>query len=238
MEPFPIAYMPTTTPPCFTLRSRRETGTIETANIRHVERWQTDAPALQNSRRDVSGTERYSDMNPTPSRLYRENLLQSQPFVVPAADSEQVRKTIALNDQVNQTLSTIQSYRDKLSVATSKKDPIAQSTLKGLLTIPEETYRILLTRQKQIQIDTLSENPYFEKYDVASDSRNIIRELRGSVSEDVVDRGVRQSQLLLRREMENRWLPGNYAENAGIDSLSAYELMRPRMNNQNRIYRS
>ena len=237
MQPFPIAYMPTITPPCFTLRSRRETGTIETANVRHVERWQTDSPAVQYSRRDVSGTVWYLDMNPTPSRLYRENLLQSQPFVVPAADSEQVRKTIALNDQVNQTLSTIQSYRDQLSFATTRKDLVAQSTFKGLLKIPEETYRILLTRQKQIQIDTLSENPYFEKYDVASDSRNIVRELRGSVSEDIVDRGVRQSQLLLRREMENRWLPTGYAEETGIDSLSAYELMRPRMNNQTRNYR-
>lgn len=237
MQPFPIAYMPTITPPCFTLRSRRETGTIETANVRHVERWQTDSPSMQYSRRDVSGTVWYLDMNPTPSRLYRENLLQSQPFVVPSADSEQVRKTIALNDQVNQTLSTIQSLRDKLSFAASKRDLVAQSTLKGQLVIPEETYRILLTRQKQIQIDTLSDNPYFEKYDVASDSRNIVRELRGSVSEDVVDRGVAQSQKLLRRELESRWLPENYAENEGIDSLSAYELMRPRMNNQARTYR-
>lgn len=237
MQPFPIAYMPTITPPCFTLRSRRETGTVETANVRHVERWQTDSPSLLNARRDVNATERYSDMNPTPSRLYRENLNQSQPFVVPAADSEQVRKTIALNDQVNQTLSTIQSYRDTLSLAISRKDLVGQSTLKGLLVIPEETYRILLTRQKQIQIDTLSENPYFEKYDVASDSRNIVRELRGSVSEDVVDRGIAQSQKLLRRELESRWLPGNYAEEAGIDSLSAYDLMRPRMNNQTRNYR-
>ena len=237
MQPFPIAYMPTITPPCFTLRSRRETGTVETANVRHVERWQTDSPSLLNARRDVNATERYSDMNPTPSRLYRENLNQSQPFVVPSADSEQVRKTIALNDQVNQTLSTIQSYRDTLSLAISRKDLVGQSTLKGLLVIPEETYRILLTRQKQIQIDTLGENPYFEKYDVASDSRNIVRELRGSVSEDVVDRGIAQSQKLLRRELESRWLPGNYAEDAGIDSLSAYDLMRPRMNNQTRNYR-
>jgi hypothetical protein len=237
MQPFPIAYMPTITPPCFTLRSRRETGTIETANVRHVERWQTDSPAVQYSRRDVSGTVWYLDMNPTPSRLYRENLLQSQPFVVPAADSEQVRRTVALNDQVNQSLSTIQSLRDKLSYATSRRDLISQSTFKGLLVIPEETYKILLTRQKQIQIDTLSENPYFEKYDVASDSRNIVRELRGSVTEDVVDRGVAQSQKLLRRELESRWLPANYSENQGIDSLSAYELMRPRMNHQERMYR-
>jgi hypothetical protein len=237
MQPFPIAYIPTITPPCFTLRSRRETGTIETANVRHVERWQTDSPAVQYSRRDVSGTVWYLDMNPTPSRLYRENLLQSQPFVVPSADSEQVRRTIQLNDQVTQTLSTIQNLRDQLSFAVARKDLVAQSTLKGKLVIPEETYRILLTRQKQIQIDTLSENPYFEKYDVASDSRNIVRELRGSVSEDVTDKGVAQSQKLLRRELESRWLPSNYAENQGIDSLSAFELMRPRMNNQTRTYR-
>jgi hypothetical protein len=237
MQPFPIAYMPTTTPPCFTLRSRRETGTIETANVRHVERWQTDSPSLQYSRRDVGGSLRYFDMNATPSRLYRENLLQSQPYVVPSADSEQVKKTVALNDQVTQTLSTIQKYRDTLSIAISKRDTVTQSTMKGLLVIPEETYRILLTRQTQIQTDTLSENPYFEKYDVASDSRNIVRELRGSVSEDVVDRGVRQSQLLLRRELENRWLPSNYAENEGIDNLSAYELMKPRINNDKRTYR-
>ena len=175
-------------------------------------------------------------MNPSPSRLYRENLSQSQPYVVPAADSEEVRKTLALNHQITQSLSTIQSYRDKLSVAVMKRDLVGQSTLKGQLVIPEETYRILLTRQTQLQIDTLSDNPYFDKYDVASDSRNIVRELRGSVSEDVVDRGVAQSQKLIRRELESRWLPANYAENQGIDSLSAYELMRPRMNKQEKIY--
>jgi len=237
MQPFPIAYMPTITPPCFTLRSRRETGTIETANVRHVERWQTDAPSLQNSLRNVEGTERYMDMNPTPSRLYRENLQQSQPYVVPAANSEQVRKTLILEQQVSQTLSTIQTLRDQLSVAVQRKDLVAQSSLKGQLVIPGETYSILLARQKQLQIDTLSDNPYFDKYDVASDSRNIVRELRASVTEDVVDRGVAQSQKLLRRELESRWLPASYAENQGIDSLSAYELMRPRMNKQERVYR-
>ncbi len=234
MQPIPIAYMPTITPPCFTLRSRRETNTIETANARHVERWQTDAPAIQPLRRDISGLIFYMDMNPTASRLYREDLRQSQPFVVPSADSEQVRKTISLNDDANRSLSTIQGYTNMLA---KTSDPVAQSTLRGNIALQQELYKLLLTRMKQIQIDTLSDNPYFEKYDVASDSRNIVRELRASVTEDVVDRGVRESQLLLRREMENRWLPANYAEVQGIDQLSAYELMRPRTNNMGRNYR-
>lgn len=233
MQPIPIAYMPTITPPCFTLRSRRETNTIETANARHVERWQTDAPAIQPLRRDISGLIFYMDMNPTASRLYREDLRQSQPFVVPSADSEQVRKTISLNDDANRALSTIQGYTNMLA---KTSDPVSQSTLRGNIVLQQELYKLLLTRMKQIQIDTLSDNPYFEKYDVASDSRNIVRELRASVTEDVVDRGVRESQLLLRREMENRWLPANYAEVQGIDQLSAYELMRPRMNKQEKQY--
>jgi hypothetical protein len=95
----------------------------------------------------------------------------------------------------------------------------------------------LTLAQKQIQVDTLAANPYFDKYDIATDSRNVVREMRAVVNEDVVDRGVRESQKLIRRELENRWLPANYAEVQGIDTLSAYELMKPRTNNNEKVYR-
>lgn len=232
MQPIPIVSIPTLTPPCFTLRSRRETGTIETANVRHVERWQTDAPLYN----QPAGSVQYMDMNPTPSRLYRENLQQSQPFVVPTANSDQVRRTLALNTKVTESLSSIQGLSTELQKAVNTKNLQAQSTLKYNLAMKQDIYKLLLQEQKQIQTDTLSENPYFEKYDVASDSRNIVRELRASVSEDVVDRGVVQSQRLLRRELESRWLPANFAETQGIDRLSAYELMKPKTNNQQRVY--
>ena len=101
----------------------------------------------------------------------------------------------------------------------------------------QEIYKLLISQKKAIEIDTLSQNPYFEKYDVAGDSRNIMRELRGSVKEDIVDKGIRESQKLLRRELESRWMPARWAENAGIDNLSAYELMRPKFNEQARTYR-
>jgi hypothetical protein len=56
------------------------------------------------------------------------------------------------------------------------------------------------------------------------------------VSEDIRDRGVRESQLLLRREMDSRWVPQGYAQDKGLDSLSAFELMRPKITDMNKDY--
>jgi len=220
MQPFPIAFEPTNLTPCMTLRSRREANIFDTTNSRLVEHWQTDGPSMQNSQRDVSGVAWWMDMNPTPSRQYRESVLQSQPFVPPGANSPEVKKTLELNQKINDALMQVQNAKTKeqLSVARSK-------------------YQTLLQEQSQLQVDTLAENPYFKKYDVAGDSRNIIRELRGAVTEDVVDRGVRESQKMLAREMENRWLPAKYAENNGLDQLTTLELMRPKLNDMRKNYR-
>lgn len=230
MYPTPLKYEPTNLTPCFILRSRREVNTMDSTNSRMVNHWQTDAPQIQISRRDVSGAIFYMDMNATPSRLYREDLRQSQPFVIPSGESEQVRKTVAINDKINQSLSTIQGL-DYLMGGKSET-----STIKGMREKENDKYQLLLAEQKYIQTNSLSDNPYFNKYDVASDSRNIVRELRAAVSEDVVDRGIRESQRLLQREMESRWTPQGYAAEKGIDSLSAFELMRPKMNNMVKKY--
>ena len=248
MYPTPLPYEPTNLTPCFILRSRREANTIDSANSRMVNHWQTDDPQIQISRRDISGAIFYMDMNPTSSRLYREDLRQSQPFVIPSGESEQVRKTVSINDKINQTLSTIQGldnmyqasvkgvgYGDLMSGLPSKISA-GSSTIKGMRDAQNDKYRLLLAEQKYIQTDSLSDNPYFNKYDVASDSRNIVRELRAAVSEDIVDRGVRESQRLLQREMDSRWTPQGFAAEKGIDSLSAFELMRPKMNNMIKRY--
>lgn len=185
------------------------------------------------------------DMNPTPSRLYREDIRQSQPFVVPSGSSDVEKKTLKLGDQINQSLSTIQGL--KYQYQTSIKDIPYSQILQGnigtvsknistAITKQENDYKFLLAQQKLLQVDTLSDNPYFDKYDVASDSRNIVRELRGTVSEDIRDRGVRESQLLLRREMDSRWIPQGYAQDKGLDSLSAFELMRPKITDMNKDY--
>ena len=231
MQRYP-AYTPSIPPPCFSLRSRRETNTTDTANSRLAEHWQTDSPALMNSHRDVKGVSRYVDTNAISSRLYREDMRQSQPYVVPSADSEQVKQEQAIERQIQLVLASIQTLRGQL---TSNPD---DALLVQQLSVKQTLYNLLLTQQKQFSIDALGRNPYFEKYDVAGDSRNIVRELRNSVTEDVVDRGVKESQKLLRREMESRWIPANFADKEGIDSLAAYDLMRPKYNQQEKVYRN
>jgi hypothetical protein len=248
--PLYVPYEPTKIMPCFELRSRRELNTFDAVNSRLVNHWQTDAPQIQVARRDLSGAIFHMDMNPTPSRLYREDIRQSQPFVVPSGvvpsgNSSVEKKTLKLGDQINLSLSTIQGL--KYQYETSIKDIPYGQLLQGnigtigknistAITKQENEYKFLLAQQKLLQVDTLSDNPYFDKYDVASDSRNIIRELRGTVSEDIRDRGVRESQLLLRREMDSRWIPQGYAQDKGLDSLSAFELMRPKITDMNKDY--
>jgi hypothetical protein len=228
MQPFPIPFEPTNLTPCFTLRSRREVNTFDSVNTRLVEHWQTDAPSLQFSRRDVSGVAWWMDMNPTPSRLYREDLRQSQPYVVPAANTPEVRKTVELGDKISQTL---------LAIQTLQKKPLTP-TIKSQLNQLQELYTLYLQEQKQIQVDTMTQNPYFDKYDPAGDSRNVVRELRGAVSEDIVDRGLLQSQRLLTREFDsNRWIPQGTSQKQGIDQLTAFELMRPTVDNININYK-
>jgi hypothetical protein len=235
MQFYPTDAVTSIPPPSFSARSRRETNTIDTTNARYVEHWQTDTPALMTSFRSSNGGVEYVDTNAIPSRLYREDMRQAQPYVPPSVDSDQVKQELAMDRQVSLTLQSINDLGVQIA-ATS--DPQTRGQLKQQLEIKQNIYKLLLTQRKQLSIDSMGQNPYFEKYDVAGDSRNIVRELRSSVSEDVVDRGTKESQKLLRREMESRWVPANYAESRGIDSLEAYDLMRPRYNQQDKIYRN
>lgn len=234
MQPFPLEYEPTNLVPCMTIRSRVEARTFDTTNTRLVEHWQTDSPSLQYTRRDVSGAIFYMDMQPTPSRLYREELRTSPTYQIPSAASKEVRATLDLNQAVTNKLIEIQNIGVQLNKTVGAT---AIASLKKQLAKNQDEYQTLLLRQKQIQTDTLSDNPYFNKYDVGGDPRNIVRELRGTVSEDIVDRGITESRSFLKREFESRWLPPQYAEQEGLDSLTAFELMRPRTNDNSRVYR-
>ena len=225
MEPYFPAYMPEIPYPCFSLRSRRETNTIDTANTRLHEHQQNDVPMNKGK---IGGIDEYQDMNPIPSRLYREDMRPAQPYVIPTLNPAQVEEEANLDRNIQGALSEIQ----RLEASASKRGAAGDKELK----LQQELYRVLLLRKKQSSIDSLTKNPYFEKYDVEGDTRNIIRELRSSVYEDITDRGTAESQKLLRRGMENRWVPARFAESQGLDSLSAYELMRPKFNKQEKTY--
>jgi len=213
--------------PQFTLRSRKEVHTKDSANSRLVEHWQTDTPDLTYSKRKENNL-LYMDTNGLPSRLYREDMRQSQPFV---PDHSPISM-----DEINATLSIIQTLGLQIS---KTRDPNQLSALNNKLDQQQEIYALLIQKNRLIQADSLSQNPYFTKYDVTNDSRNVIRELRSAVSEDITDRGIAESQKLLKREFENRWLPHTEFNNSikQIDSLEAFDLMRPSFNNMSKTYR-
>jgi hypothetical protein len=223
MQPFPIPYEPTNLVSCFTLRNRREDHPIETTNARLIEHWQTDAPDMAG--RDVSKAA--NDTNPIASRLYRENMQRSQPYVVDASVKSQY------TGQITKVLQDIQQIETDISTTQS---PDIVWSMRVKLEQKKDLYRSLLEAQRVERIDSTSQNPYFDKYDVAGDSRNMIRELRGAVSEDIQDHGVSESKKLLERGFQNRWLPEEYATSRGINSLEAYDLMRPKFTDMSKRY--
>lgn len=71
----------------------------------------------------------------------------------------------------------------------------------------------------------LGMNPYFNKYDVAYDGTNAVRELRAAVYEDKNMESLRESKRLLERNLDNRWMVDGEA--ARISALGRWEQMRP-----------
>jgi hypothetical protein len=234
MQPFPIPFEPTNLIPQLTIRSRRETNVFDTTNARLVEHWQTDAPSLTNALRDIEQTDRTQDMNPTPSRLYRESLQRAPSYNAQAQQKGDTKKAEDVQKKVINTLAIIQKLNQQLAVAPDQR---AYNSTRNELATQKQLYQTLLGEQKQLQTDSLSQNPFFEKFDVAGDSRNVVRELRSAVSEDIVDRGVRESQKLLQREIQSRWLPTNFAQEEQLDSLQAYDLLRPKINDNQTWYK-
>ena len=224
----PIPFEPTNLTPTLSVRTRREVSAYDRINVGFVEQWQTGSPRPQGSidgrggRYGLTAPLANQDSTPIASRLYREDMRAAQPFVPPTGN------TGGRADLVKKISDTL------VDLAETPGDPALQ-----------ERYRLQTMMLKQSQTDTLAQNPYFAKYDVASDSRNIVRELRSSVTEDVVDRGDADSKRLVSRSLEGRfatprgaWTGAQWAEREEKDSLQAYELMRPRTNDMTRVYRS
>jgi hypothetical protein len=72
-----------------------------------------------------------------------------------------------------------------------------------------------------------SENKYTQRMDSSgSEARNMIRELRGAVTENNGENQIDADRMLTERQFSDRWLP----QKAAVDlaSLQAYELLRPK----------
>ena len=77
-----------------------------------------------------------------------------------------------------------------------------------------------------------AENPYFDKYDTSFDARNLAREVRASVYEDKNTGYLQESQKLLQRNFDNRWLNPT----VGVQQAEAAEMLRPKMDDIRMFY--
>jgi hypothetical protein len=76
------------------------------------------------------------------------------------------------------------------------------------------------------------QNSYFDKYDTSSDSRNMARELRSSVYEDKNTGYVTESNKLLERNFDSRWLDPTVMK----QQAAAAEELRPKMDDIRLFY--
>jgi len=82
----------------------------------------------------------------------------------------------------------------------------------------------------------LGMNPYFDKYDVAYDGMNAVRELRSAVYENKITDGLKESSKLLQRNLDNRWLPeGEAQRTAGLGRIMSE--LRPKMDDMRIFYK-
>jgi hypothetical protein len=78
------------------------------------------------------------------------------------------------------------------------------------------------------------QNPYFDKYDTSFDPRNMTRELRASVYEDKNTGYFNESQKLLQRNFDNRWVNPTVV----TQQAHAAEELRPKMDDIRKWYRN
>ena len=80
-------------------------------------------------------------------------------------------------------------------------------------------------------------NVFFDQYAPEYDPRNVVRELRGSVKDDKSVRGAVESQRILSRGFSSRYVPEGYTEQNKLNSLEAFELLRPKIDDLTKQYR-
>lgn len=81
-------------------------------------------------------------------------------------------------------------------------------------------------------------NVFFDQYAPEYDPRNVVRELRGSVKDDKASRGDEESKRILSRGFSSRYVPEGFAEQQQLNSLDAFEQLRPKIDDLSKQYRN
>jgi hypothetical protein len=82
----------------------------------------------------------------------------------------------------------------------------------------------------------LTNNPYFQQYDVTQDPRNVARELRGAVFEAVTDRGLQESKRIMERQFTSQYVPEAETRSMTETILVGRDRLMPQMDDYRRMY--
>ena len=120
----------------------------------------------------------------------------------------------------------------------NRKDQNAQAVFNDQMPNAARTdSRSFLQAQPYVaQADQLAGNPYFQKYDVQSDPRNVARELRGAVYETPSDRGQMESKRMLERQFTAAYIPPEVTQQLLETNIVARDRLMPAMDDMSRIY--
>lgn len=167
---------------------------------------------------------------------------RSMPYFPPPCFTLRSRREVNPRDQIN-SLHVEQWQTDGPWLQNDRPDVKGQRYFMDMNPINSRTTdRNYIQNQQFVPFngskEQLGKNPYFDKYDVVTDPFNVARELRATVYEDKVDRGLLESKRLLNRTYTTRWLPEDFAQKKNLDSLQAYETLRPQMNKMDTTYRT
>ena len=81
-------------------------------------------------------------------------------------------------------------------------------------------------------------NVFFDQHAPEYDPRNVVRELRGAVKENKAVRGEEESKRILSRGVSSRYVPEGFAEQQQLNSLQAFEQLRPKIDDLSKQYRN
>lgn len=226
--------------PQMSLRSRREVSALDQINSLHVEQWQTDGPQLQNDRPEISTAE-IKEQNKWLNRSLAENLGAAKGDNAAAQSAMAYRYSLGIGG-VNQDSKMAEYWKEKATkggFAVHRRGAYTFMDMNPINT--RTTDRNYLQNQQYVagngESDQLGQNPYFDRFDVVTDPFNVARELRATVYEDKVDRGLLESKRLLNRTYTTRYVEPDYVAKNSLDTLNSYEDLRPRLNTMDKTYR-
>jgi hypothetical protein len=164
------------------------------------------------------------------------------PFLPLPCFAPRARREVNVKDQIN-SLHVEQWQTDAPSLQNDRPDVRGQRAFMDMNPINTRTdFRSYLQAQPFVpntamDSQALGQNPFFEKYDITTDPTNVARELRASVYEERTDRGLLESKRLLSRTYTTRYVTNEYVTSNNLDTLNAYDTMKPRLNKMDINYR-